>query len=562
MTDSLVPWYRRTREYRTMSLRELYNYVLQCIAMRPGGTDSLEGPARLPKKAVVTDAAGRVGSTKVPVVLDVKELTESLAMSSLGVDNSTDRDDTEHDDTEHDGSSDPAEKDSSPPVIELEATDADEIHDSRRKVKFNASIRSLRPEPPSAGGNVTYRERLGGYLHPRDMRRLVTPFSSSNAPELMVRRHVVLMNCDPLRAIVLRDRLLVLVPDGADSILEQLTKRIGESRKDLEDSVFGVTMIDSTHSWKANSRQKQDSSHHSKTKKTGTGHHFTVPGMSGQGKGKVTKKSDSYVSDAGESDATVGLEESSQSDPNLNDEWDEIQAGGWIDLPFELQAVDAVLNTVAIMLAEDVETLQEAVYDAVDRLLDTGNTSIGDTDQQVMRAIKNDIKEMSSRVTNFVRALNTALDDEEDLTLMNLSRLITHPERFIQPVPEEVLNEESDEPELILETHMQQALSTSNQLELLQGQVVTSEELMAMQMDTIRNRLLYMNMVLSVMMLTVTMGALVGSLFGMNLRNDLEDEQGVFGKVVIGTLVGSVLFLFLVMFAFRKAGILPRLASY
>ena len=43
------------------------------------------------------------------------------------------------------------------------------------------------------------RERLGGYLHPRDMRRLVTPFSSSNEPQLMVRRHVILLNFDPLR---------------------------------------------------------------------------------------------------------------------------------------------------------------------------------------------------------------------------------------------------------------------------------------------------------------------------------------------------------------------------
>ncbi|KAL3795779.1 hypothetical protein ACHAW5_007692, partial [Stephanodiscus triporus] len=39
------------------------------------------------------------------------------------------------------------------------------------------------------GGGVnrtTYRDRLGGYLHPRDMRRLVTPFSSSNEPQLIV----------------------------------------------------------------------------------------------------------------------------------------------------------------------------------------------------------------------------------------------------------------------------------------------------------------------------------------------------------------------------------------
>ena len=58
------------------------------------------------------------------------------------------------------------------------------------------------------------------------MRRLVTPFSSSNEPQLIVRRHVMLLNFDPLRAIVLRDRLLVLVPDGADSILIALEQRV------------------------------------------------------------------------------------------------------------------------------------------------------------------------------------------------------------------------------------------------------------------------------------------------------------------------------------------------
>ena len=53
---------------------------------------------------------------------------------------------------------------------------------------------------------ITYRERLGGYLHPRDMRKLVTPFSASNEPQLIVRRHAMLLILDPLRAIILRSR--------------------------------------------------------------------------------------------------------------------------------------------------------------------------------------------------------------------------------------------------------------------------------------------------------------------------------------------------------------------
>jgi hypothetical protein len=50
-------------------------------------------------------------------------------------------------------------------------------------------------------GKVTYHERLGGYLHPRDMRRLVTPMSASNEPELIVRRHVMLFNFTPVRVM-------------------------------------------------------------------------------------------------------------------------------------------------------------------------------------------------------------------------------------------------------------------------------------------------------------------------------------------------------------------------
>jgi hypothetical protein len=45
---------------------------------------------------------------------------------------------------------------------------------------------------------------------------------------------------------------------------------------------------------------------------------------------------------------------------------------------------------------------------------------------------------------------------------MNLSRMVSHPERFIQPVPQRVLDEESDEPELILDANLQIALTLLN----------------------------------------------------------------------------------------------------
>jgi magnesium transporter len=260
------------------------------------------------------------------------------------------------------------------------------------------------------------------------------------------------------------------------------------------------------------------------------------------------------------SDATVDEADDESDEETVVDEWDDLEGRAWIDLPFELKAVDAVLHTVSVMLAKDVDTLQEAVYDTVDEVVVKGRASIGDHNQQLLRAFKNEIKEMSSRVDNFVRAINEALDDLEDLSLMNLSRLLTHPERFIQPVPEEVLNEESDEPELILEVYMQQALSIYNQLDLLKGQVTTSEELMAMQLDTVRNRLLYVNAAVSIFTLTVSIAALIGSIYGMNVINGREEEPGAFNSIVIGTSVGCFVFLCSLLFVFYKALSLPNIS--
>ena len=87
----------------------------------------------------------------------------------------------------------------------------------------------------------TKNRKTGGYIHPRDLRRLTSPFSASNEPELMVRRHVILCNFDPLRAIILRDRLLVIVPEGADSLLVDLERRVRGGIEEYENSVFGDT---------------------------------------------------------------------------------------------------------------------------------------------------------------------------------------------------------------------------------------------------------------------------------------------------------------------------------
>jgi hypothetical protein len=43
------------------------------------------------------------------------------------------------------------------------------------------------------------------------------------------RRHVVLLSFDPIRALIMADRLLLIVPDGADSLLQTLKQYMAGS---------------------------------------------------------------------------------------------------------------------------------------------------------------------------------------------------------------------------------------------------------------------------------------------------------------------------------------------
>ena len=499
---------------------------------------------------------------------------------------------------------------------------------------------------------VTYRERLGAYLHPRDMRKLVMPFSSSNEPDLIVRRHVMLLNFDPLRTIILRDRLLVLVPDGADSMLVDLERRVRGGNKELENVIFGTkdsTLADQQQeqqpltiatvslgggesSSPASAKQqlinakkmildlvkktanritsggssgKPDKSRHGSGQDPNGGsgvgssdgvsgeggggdrsssHHSStssVPTAKESGLSTTTTSAGGGSSDVGDLPDLATTERHDDDNNNNNnfnnatdndaffedenhaalqaaEEWADIAGAEWIKLPFELQCTDAVLQTVVELLSEDTLELEQATLRYIDEIINETGTYAKEDALTIIRAIKDSVRVMTARVKGFVQSMSTILDDYEDMALMNLSRLLTHPEVFIQPVPAEVLEEESDEVELILESFLQQGLSLVTVMDLIQGQISTAAELVDQKLDAARNKILLANTVITTIALCVDCGMVVSSMFGMNLTNHLEDSDHAFVKVTFWTLAGCVALFFTAMSLMYKTGAIPR----
>ena len=330
---------------------------------------------------------------------------------------------------------------------------------------------------------------------------------------------------------MLKDKLLVLVPDGGDLGLEistALEKRLRGGAYELENQVFGsATSRDGPPILRKQSKEIQEFSE------------------------KLNNALDDILSDGdGETQETE-----SSSTPEHAEEWELMQNAN-LKLPFELQSVDAVLQTVVSLLINDAKMVANRSADTIAELRgekSKSSSGLSEQSQERLRLHKDEVNDMEGRIQGFVRAINNVLNDDEDMTLMNLSRLLTHPERFLRPVSKEILHEESDEPELILEAFLQQALTITNSLELLKGKISSTEEQISMTLDAIRNRLLYINTLYSVASLCVAVGSFVGSIFGMNMTKGLETNETAFMKTTVCTTVGTVLMWFILSAAFYRA---------
>lgn len=102
---------------------------------------------------------------------------------------------------------------------------------------------------------------------------------------------------------------------------------------------------------------------------------------------------------------SVQTTEERESDLDEDDddyEWEEMEGQEWIDLPFELKCLDAVLNCVCEILSEDTYELQQASLGYIQRIVNP-NVGIGDDPLTIIRAVKDAVREMSSRVKGFVQ---------------------------------------------------------------------------------------------------------------------------------------------------------------
>ena len=236
------------------------------------------------------------------------------------------------------------------------------------------------------------------------------------------------------------------------------------------------------------------------------------------------------------------------------------------DLPFELRVLEAALDIVLKHMETLTSDLEASAHPALDAL-----TTKVDTDNlERVRRVKNRMVRLTTRVETLREVLEKFLDDDADMRDMNLAAkeareeqeriqdLLKHgssaPNQTfdslsgvggIGPVPEtphSALTYDSDEEEeeaievveQLLEPFFLQADNTWNKLQTLTEYIDDTEDYVNIQLDSQRNQLIRLDLILTCLSASIAFITAVTSLFAMNVQlSPGSDDNGPYSWFVI-----------------------------
>ena len=387
-------------------------------------------------------------------------------------------------------------------------------------------------------------------LRLRDLRRLESNLNVAMGSDstILVRWHCVLFALDPIQALIMNDRLILIVPDGADSLLSIIEDHILEwvdefITKELPPSQT-ITPKESFQDLPAEAGAAAAASQGREGKK-----------YKEKEKEKVEAK-DVSTSDIHLAGTTAGGGSADGWTPPLSPS-SKMQALGEAYVPFEMHAYDTLLTTVASLQNQEYIRTNNEVQGILTQFQQKGCILSIDA-QEKMRKLKNHVSHMTNRLNSFERALDDIVENDEDMALMNLSLLRNKPTMYKYPLVKELVGTH-EEVEELLENYLNDYKSIEAKLEYLKAQMQSAEELVSLRLDTARNQLLVANTAFAVLACSIASGSYVTGAFGMNLDNTtkLQYEPGVFNLVFIMTAVGIVIVFYVIIWYLRYTGILP-----
>eukprot|EP00986_Skeletonema_menzelii_P020117 scaffold30215_cov148-Skeletonema_menzelii.AAC.6 len=201
---------------------------------------------------------------------------------------------------------------------------------------------------------------------------------------------------------------------------------------------------------------------------------------------------------------------------------------------FELNMVEEIIREVCTMYLRRVR-LYEPIVDSL--MVRAANEAFSPSGLHKLVPVKDSLQRFEMNCKGALNCIADLLSNDEDM----ISLLLT--EKANAKAKNEVLPVESHEKvELLLEEYARQLKAVLLEIAYLLQRVQSKQDMMALQLDAYRNRMIRMNLYLSMGAISMGFGTAVAGFFGMNVINGVEDVEGIFNTIVASSCMVGLAF--------------------
>lgn len=219
--------------------------------------------------------------------------------------------------------------------------------------------------------------------------------------------------------------------------------------------------------------------------------------------------------------------------------------------PFELVVIEALLGHVCSHESNKATNLIQTANDVLSGITYTGNSSNKKKDAFLetqrklgeLLPLKNMVDGLEAECSDVANAIADVLKNDEDMAAMRLSEIAALRDMHDNIESSDDLFEDGDplnlhvEVELLFEDYLLQMDEVLHSLRSIQSSITNTEEVVEIELDLLRNRIMRYEMLLELSGLVVGIAAAVTGAFGMNLVNHFEDHPRMFYEVSAVLLV-------------------------
>jgi magnesium transporter len=202
---------------------------------------------------------------------------------------------------------------------------------------------------------------------------------------------------------------------------------------------------------------------------------------------------------------------------------------------FEFIFLEEILKDVCLTYTRRLQFYEPIVETVVTRV---SNDMLAASGVHRLVPVKDSLQDFELLVKSALTCLTDLLGDDEDMLGLLLTEKMKAKERG-----RTIEHRRHESVELLLEEYARRLSNILQDTNFLLKKVQTKQELVSISLDAHRNRMLRMNLYLSMAGVSIASSTAVAGFYGMNLINGLEDSPTAFWNVVsvtsfMGAMIG------------------------